>query len=188
MTATSLQFGPEWMRNKQQTTPSSTRSPVSVLSPNFLSNPPPAPSSYSSLLTAAPAPLLEKQDSTNPFNYSKEDMLQVWKDGGGRGGLGLEVELWEGVIREVGGEPVGLREMSEGERKVCTVPRSHPASRSLSHISYATFLDDTTNTRTAFLTSSQFRPAATPITRLSAKPHSCDGRSTEGFAFKFQYA
>ena len=179
------------MRNKQQSAPLSTRSPASVLSPNFLSTTPPAPpgaSSYSSLLTPASAPPLEKQDSTNPFNYSKEEMLQVWKDGGGRGGLGLEVEPWEGVIREIGGEPVGIREMGEGERKVCMVPRPRPTSPPLSTISYASFLGGATNQRTAFLTSSQFRPSATPITRLSAKPHSRDGRSSEAFAFKFQYA
>jgi hypothetical protein len=62
----------------------------------------------------------------NPFRYSKEEMLQVWKDGGGCGGLGLEVELWEGVVREIGGEPAGLREMGEGERKVCSELSSRP--------------------------------------------------------------
>lgn len=54
----------------------------------------------------------------NPFKYSKEEMLQVWREGGGRGPLGLEVELWEGVVKEVGGEPVGIREMSDAEKKV----------------------------------------------------------------------
>ena len=27
-------------------------------------------------------------------------MLRIYKEGGGRGGLGLEVERWEGVVRE----------------------------------------------------------------------------------------
>lgn len=45
-------------------------------------------------------------------------MLRIYKEGGGKGGLGLEVERWEGVVREVGSEPVGLREMSESEKKV----------------------------------------------------------------------
>jgi PERQ amino acid-rich with GYF domain-containing protein len=57
-------------------------------------------------------------DSANPFLYSKEDLLKIYKDGGGRGGLGLEVERWEGVVREVGSEPVALKEWAEGERKV----------------------------------------------------------------------
>jgi PERQ amino acid-rich with GYF domain-containing protein len=57
-------------------------------------------------------------DSANPFLYSKEDLLKIYKDGGGRGGLGLEVERWEGVVREVGSEPVALKEWTEGERKV----------------------------------------------------------------------
>jgi hypothetical protein len=45
-------------------------------------------------------------------------MIRVWKDGGGRGGLGLEVERWPGIVREVGGEPVGVKDMTQEERKV----------------------------------------------------------------------
>lgn len=45
-------------------------------------------------------------------------MLRIYKEGGGKGVLGLEVERWEGVVREVGSDPVGLREMGEGEKKV----------------------------------------------------------------------
>ncbi|KAF8588470.1 hypothetical protein K439DRAFT_635379 [Ramaria rubella] len=135
MTSTSLQFGPEWMRNKQQTTPSATRPQASLLSPALPSTSPPAPgaSSYSSLLTSAPPAPPEKQDSVNPFKYSKEEMLQVWKDGGGHGGLGLEVELWEGVVREVGGEPIGLKEMGESERKLFSLPLNSDLRRRQSH-------------------------------------------------------
>jgi hypothetical protein len=61
----------------------------------------------------------EKGDEAHPFRYSKEDLLKIYKDGGGKGGLGLEVERWEGVVREVGSEPIALREMSEAEKKVC---------------------------------------------------------------------
>lgn len=32
--------------------------------------------------------------------------------------MGLEVERWEGVVREAGSEPVGLRDMSDSEKKV----------------------------------------------------------------------
>lgn len=32
--------------------------------------------------------------------------------------MGLEVERWEGIVREVGYEPVGLKEAGEAERKV----------------------------------------------------------------------
>jgi PERQ amino acid-rich with GYF domain-containing protein len=46
-------------------------------------------------------------------------MLRIYREGGGKGGLGLEVERWEGVVREVGSDPIGAREMSEGEKKVC---------------------------------------------------------------------
>jgi hypothetical protein len=46
-------------------------------------------------------------------------MLRIYREGGGKGGLGLEVERWEGVVREVGSDPIGVREMSDGEKKVC---------------------------------------------------------------------
>ena len=121
------------MRNKQQSLASTPRTPTSLVSPILPSISPPVSgsSSYSSLLTPAQATPSEKQDSVNPFLYSKEDLLQVWKDGGGHGGLGLEVELWEGVVREVGNEPISLKEMNEGEKKVCGVPTFHPSALSI---------------------------------------------------------
>jgi len=45
-------------------------------------------------------------------------MLRIYKEGGGRGGLGLEVERWEGIVHEVSSEPTGLREMGDAEKKV----------------------------------------------------------------------
>ena len=60
----------------------------------------------------------EKPDVVNPFYYSKEDLLRIYREGGGRGGLGLEVERWEGVVREVGSEPVSMKEWGDAERKV----------------------------------------------------------------------
>ena len=45
-------------------------------------------------------------------------MLRIYKEGGGRGGLGLEVERWEGIVREVGYDPIGLKEMGDAEKKV----------------------------------------------------------------------
>jgi PERQ amino acid-rich with GYF domain-containing protein len=64
-------------------------------------------------------------DPANPFLYSKEDLLKIYKDGGGRGGLGLEVERWEGVVREVGSEPISLKEWTEGQRKVHLISVAH---------------------------------------------------------------
>jgi PERQ amino acid-rich with GYF domain-containing protein len=49
-------------------------------------------------------------------------MLRIYKEGGGKGSLGLEVERWEGVVREVGSEPISLREMGDAEKKVCMRP------------------------------------------------------------------
>ncbi|EPQ61120.1 hypothetical protein GLOTRDRAFT_113569 [Gloeophyllum trabeum ATCC 11539] len=113
MTAATLQFGPEWMRTKPQT-PRSQAAP----SPPLQSSGLPAASSYSSLVTPAPQPPEEKRESSNPFKYSKEDMLRIYKEGGGRGGLGLEVERWEGIVREVGSEPAALKEWTEAEKKL----------------------------------------------------------------------
>ena len=109
-----MHFGPEWMRNKQ---PSSRTQPDP--SPPLTVNASPATSTYSALVSPAVVSQPEKRDEAHPFRYSKEDLLKIYKDGGGKGGLGLEVERWEGVVREVGSEPIALREMSEAEKKVC---------------------------------------------------------------------
>jgi PERQ amino acid-rich with GYF domain-containing protein len=112
MTTTTMHFGPEWMRPKHPLRPQNPPSPP----PN--AHVPSGASSYSALLTPSLQSTQESSDSPNPFLYSKEDLLKFYKDGGGRGGLGLEVERWEGVVREVGSEPVALKEWTEGERKV----------------------------------------------------------------------
>ncbi|KAG5646055.1 hypothetical protein DXG03_004478 [Asterophora parasitica] len=107
-----MHFGPEWMRTKHQT-PTRSQPPPSP--------PPAAPpsgaSTYSALVSPAPPQQPEKRDEAHPFRYSKEDLLRIYREGGGKGGLGLEVERWEGVVREVGSEPVGLREMGDAEKK-----------------------------------------------------------------------
>ena len=127
-----MHFGPEWMRPKHASRPQNPPSPP----PN--PSPPTGVSSYSALLTPSPNNTQEPSDSANPFLYSKEDLLKIYKDGG-RKGLGLDVERWEGVVREVGSEPVALKDWTEGEKKVqpgfythvfkkCLV-RPHPAFR-----------------------------------------------------------
>ncbi|KAF8640558.1 hypothetical protein AX17_000220 [Amanita inopinata Kibby_2008] len=102
-----MHFGPEWMRAKQHPTARVQHPP----------SPPPS-SSYSALVSSMPPLLSEKRDEANPFSYSKEDMLGIYKDGPTKGTLGLEVERWEGVVREVANDPVGLREMGEAEKKL----------------------------------------------------------------------
>ncbi|KAJ8090529.1 kinesin-like protein [Marasmius tenuissimus] len=111
-----MHFGPEWMRPKQQSV-SRTQPPPS---------PPPAAipqtpnaSSYSALVSPAPPVQPEKRDEAHPFRYSKEEMLRIYKESG-KGGLGLEVERWEGVVREIGTDPVGLRDLGEAEKKLFT--------------------------------------------------------------------
>ena len=52
-------------------------------------------------------------------------MLQVWKEGGGRGALPIEVERWE-VVKEDAGDPVSLKEFSDTEKKVCANTCTRP--------------------------------------------------------------
>lgn len=47
-------------------------------------------------------------------------MLRIWKDGGGRSALPIEVERWEGIVKEDASEPVTLREFSDVEKQVCS--------------------------------------------------------------------
>ncbi|KAJ7169427.1 hypothetical protein C8R46DRAFT_1264215 [Mycena filopes] len=107
----SMQFGPEWMRAK----PAKPHAPSPP--PPAASTPAAGASSYSALVSPAPPPPAEKDDS-QPFRYSREEMLKIYRDGGGKGGLGLEVERYEGIVREAGGDPVGLREMGDSEKKL----------------------------------------------------------------------
>lgn len=106
-----MHFGPEWMRTKGTARPAP--SPPLTTSPA-----PPGNSTYSALVTPATHPPPEGRDVAHPFRYSKEEMLRIYKEGGGRGGLGLEVERWEGIVREIGYDPIGLKEISEAEKKV----------------------------------------------------------------------
>ncbi|KAJ7176730.1 hypothetical protein C8R46DRAFT_1213311 [Mycena filopes] len=106
-----MQFDLEWMRAK----PAKPHAPSPPPPPT--SAPAAGASSYSALVSPAPPPPAEKDDS-QPFRYSREEMLKIYRDGGGKGGLGLEVERYEGIVREAGGDPVGLREMGDSEKKL----------------------------------------------------------------------
>lgn len=111
-----MHFGPEWMRAKPQTParhqPPPSPPPQAVSAAQQL-----GASTYSALVTPVTQEP-DKRDESRPFRYTKEEMLRIYKEGGGRGGLNLEVERWEGIVRDVGNEPAGLREMSEVEKKV----------------------------------------------------------------------
>ncbi|KAJ7630500.1 hypothetical protein FB45DRAFT_833102 [Roridomyces roridus] len=127
-----LQFGPEWMRAKPVKPHAATdsQSPAST-------TPAAGASSYSALVSPAPPPPPEKRDESHPFRYSREEMLKIYRDGGGKTGLGLEVERWEGIVREGGSEPVGLREMGEAEKKLFGGPLNSDLRRrqSIDHLS-----------------------------------------------------
>lgn len=112
-----MHFGPEWMRTKSQ--PLSSQLQPSPPSPNTLQPQASTLATYSALVSVTPV-VSEKLDESHPFRYSKEELLAIYREGGGKGGLGLEVDRWEGVVREVALEPVTLREMTDAEKKVCS--------------------------------------------------------------------
>ena len=119
--ATTMQFGPEWMRTKQQAnirSPAVPSPPPPTIASPSTANGPPAASSYSSLVTPQPVSQEIAQDVAHPFKYSKDDMLRIWREGGGGHDLPIEVERWEGVVREAGGEPICSKNMSEAEKRV----------------------------------------------------------------------
>lgn len=47
-------------------------------------------------------------------------MVSVWRDGGGRGDLPIDVERWEGVTQEEGRVPEAVKEWNDEERRVRT--------------------------------------------------------------------
>ncbi|KAI0825237.1 hypothetical protein BC628DRAFT_1320734 [Trametes gibbosa] len=123
MTTTTMHFGPEWMRTKQGVARPAPSPPLTT------SPAPPGNSTYSALVTPATHPPPEGRDVAHPFRYSKEEMLRIYKEGGGRGGLGLEVERWEGIVRELGYDPVGLKDMSDAEKKLFAGPLNSEVRR-----------------------------------------------------------
>ncbi|TFY79630.1 hypothetical protein EWM64_g4380 [Hericium alpestre] len=124
MTATTMHFGPEWMRPKHSSRPQNPPSP-----PPTISQASPGMSSYSSLVTPNSNTPQEKPDIVNPFRYSKEDLLRIYKERGGQSGLGLEVERWEGVVREVGNDPIAMKEWDEAEKKLFAGPLNSEVRR-----------------------------------------------------------
>lgn len=112
-----MHFGPEWMRAKPQP---AARLPVPPSPPPSQAALPaqqPTASTYSSLVTSVTQEQ-DKHDESRPFRYTKEELLRIYRESGGKAGLGLEVERWEGIVREVASEPISLREMDDTERKV----------------------------------------------------------------------
>ncbi|KAJ3910413.1 hypothetical protein F5879DRAFT_929457 [Lentinula edodes] len=118
MSTTTMHFGPEWMRTKPQPA-SRIQSPPSPPPPNASGH---TASTYSSLLTTTVAAPAENKDEAHPFRYTKEEMLRIYREGGGKGGLGLEVERWDGVVRETVTDPIGLKEIGEAEKKLFATP------------------------------------------------------------------
>lgn len=110
-----MHFGPEWMRAKPQPASKTLTSP----------SPPPGSaglSSGASILGTSHSQnsLLhpEKRDDAHPYRYTKEDMLKIYREHSGQVSLGPDVERWEGVVREAAGDPIGLKDLDEAEKKV----------------------------------------------------------------------
>ncbi|KIO04935.1 hypothetical protein M404DRAFT_542163 [Pisolithus tinctorius Marx 270] len=114
---TTMHFGPEWMRAKPQTPACQQPPPSPQLQQTVPATHQSTVSTYSSLVTSA-VQEQEKHDESHPFRYAKEGILRIYKEGGGKGSLGLEVERWEGIVHEAGSEPASLPEMDEAEKKV----------------------------------------------------------------------
>ncbi|PVF94393.1 hypothetical protein CPB86DRAFT_47034 [Serendipita vermifera] len=107
----------------------------------------PSTAAYSSVLTPASTTQGGKyspsvnSDATglhDPFRYSREDMISIWRVGatthGGPGWkLGIEVERHEGVVIDVETTPSCAREMTEAEIKLYTAPSLNSRRPSLSH-------------------------------------------------------
>ncbi|KAI6133241.1 hypothetical protein EDD16DRAFT_1530688 [Pisolithus croceorrhizus] len=87
---TTMHFGPEWMRAKPQTPARQQPPPSPQLQQTAPNNHQSTVSTYSSLVTSA-VQEQEKHDESRPFRYTKEEMLRIYKEGGGKGGLGLEL-------------------------------------------------------------------------------------------------
>jgi PERQ amino acid-rich with GYF domain-containing protein len=127
----SLRFGPEWMRKPSRTHLQPSPEPITA------SNGSPAPpgASYAALASHPSAITPLKHDGAFPYRYTKEELLHIYKEGGGRGGLPLEVDRWDGVTHEIGSEPISIREMTEDEKKV----RVHRATKVSRHHSHEAF-------------------------------------------------
>lgn len=132
MATTTMHFGPEWMR-KQTTPPSRSLqtdfhpgSTTAILGLNPMASTPPA-SSYSASVTSG-AVHSEKQDRRHPFRYSKEEMIRIYREGV-KETPGPEVERWDGILSEIGADPVGTKEMSDVEKRVSTLRSPSPRQR-----------------------------------------------------------
>lgn len=124
MATTTMHFGPEWMR--KQPTPASRSSQAdshlgSTTAISGLNHTAPTlpTSSYSTSVTSG-AVHFEKRDNSHSLRYSKEDMISIYREGV-KTTLGPEVERWDGIIREIGADPVGTKEMSDVEKRVSTL-------------------------------------------------------------------
>ncbi|KZV95601.1 hypothetical protein EXIGLDRAFT_834204 [Exidia glandulosa HHB12029] len=111
---TALHFGPEWMRAKPAARPSPLLEGSPGTGTGSLGTGSPA-HSYSYSLLATPA---SNRPGDVSFKYSREEMLQIYKDAVSRPELSAEVERWDGVVNEDAHEPVGLHDMDEVEKKL----------------------------------------------------------------------
>jgi hypothetical protein len=125
MTSSDMHFGPSWMQNASRSTTkrSQNHQPAVAASPAAAAAEPTHPSYSSIALPPAPpsnvnASSLGYENASKPFKYSKEYMLGMWDDAVQREReLPIEFERWDVVFREETDGPVGLKPLSEAEKK-----------------------------------------------------------------------
>lgn len=128
MATTTMHFGPEWMRKQPAPALRSSQTDFHPGSATAISglNPtaptPPTPG-YSVSVTSG-AVYSEKRDGGHLLRYSKEEMIRIYREGV-KPALGPGVERWDGIIREIGADPVGMKEMSDAEKRVSTLRCPH---------------------------------------------------------------
>ena len=133
-----MHFGPEWMR--KQPTPTSRTSqtdfhPGSTTAISGLNPTAPTPPTYSASVTSGVVHS-EKRDGSHTLRYSKEEMIRIYREGV-KTTLGPEVERWDGIVRGIGADPVGTKEISDVEKRVSTL--RCPSSRHGAHNSLRSF-------------------------------------------------
>ena len=128
MATTTMHFGPEWMRKQPAPASRSSQtdfhpgSATAIPGLNPIAPTPPI-SSYSASVTSG-AVYPEKRDGSHLLRYSKEEMIRIYREGA-KPTLGPEVERWDGIIREIGADPVGMKEMNDVEKRVSTLRCPH---------------------------------------------------------------
>lgn len=113
-----MAFSPEWMRKTPLIKPGSQASETQTPPSSIHTGNGHQDATHSAGLVS----IVQKQvDTSHPdsiFRYTKEDMLDIYRQSKAKHPLSLEVKRWEGIIRAIAVEPSNVRGMTESESKV----------------------------------------------------------------------